>query len=234
MTQEMTAAWGAAIGDLRADADARVVVVTGAGSAFCAGGDLGWLGVGSGLTVEQLRARMLPFYRTWLSIRDLELPTIAAINGPAVGAGLALALACDLRYCTAQAKLSVPFTSLGIHAGMGTSWLLPEVAGVATAREMLLTGRVVTGEEALRLGLVNRLFPPDELISGCTQIANEIAGKAPVATRLTTAGLRQGFRSLDEALQWEGLAQPVTMATDDVIEGLAAAQERRPPKFTGG
>lgn len=233
MTEALTAAWGAAIRDLKDDPEARVVMVTGEGSAFCAGGDLGWLGVGSGLSVDQLRSRMLPFYRTWLSIRDLEIPAIAAINGPAVGAGLALALACDLRYATPEARLSVPFATLGIHAGMGVSYLLPEVAGLATAREMLLTGRAVSGEEALRLGLVNRLFPAGGLRAGCLDIATAVAGHAPGATRLTTVGLRQGHRSLAEALQWEALAQPITMATEDVVEGLAAARERRPPRFTG-
>lgn len=233
MTEALTAAWGAAIRGLKDDREARVVMVTGEGSAFCAGGDLGWLGGGSGLPVDQLRSGMLPFYRAWLSIRDLEIPAIAAINGPAVGAGLALALACDLRYATPEARLSAPFTALGIHAGMGVSWLLPEVVGLATAREMLLTGRALSGEEALRLGLVNRLFPADELRAGCLEVAAAIAGQAPVATRLTAVGLRQGHRSLAEALQWEALAQPVTMATEDAVEGLAAARERRAPRFTG-
>ena len=233
MTETLTAAWEAAIGDLKDDREARVVMVTGEGPAFCAGGDLGWLGVGSGLSVDQLRSRMLRFYRVWLSIRDLEIPAIAAVNGPAVGAGLALALACDLRYAAPEARLSVPFTTLGIHAGMGVSWLLPEVAGLATAREMLLTGRAVSGEEALRLGLVNGLFPADQLRAGCLEVAAGIAGQAPVATRLTTVALRRGHRSLAGALEWEALAQPITMATDDALEGLAAVRERRPPHFTG-
>ncbi|MGB9378904.1 MAG: enoyl-CoA hydratase/isomerase family protein [Mycobacteriales bacterium] len=233
MTEALTDAWATAISDLRRDPQARAVVVTGEGSAFCAGGDLDWLGVGSGLSVDQLRSRMLPFYRTWLSIRELEIPSIAAINGPAVGAGLALALACDLRYATPAAKLSAPFATLGIHAGMATSWLLPEIAGLANARELLLTGRAVSGDEALRMGLVNRLMDADSLRSGCLEVAATIAAQAPVAIRLTTVALRQGHRSMADALQWEALAQPVTMATDDVVEGLAAARERRPPRFTG-
>lgn len=233
MTQALTAAWGQAIQEVKADSSARVVIVTGEGSAFCAGGDLGWLGVGAGLTVDELRSRMLPFYRAWLSIRDLEIPVIAAINGPAVGAGLALALACDLRYATPEATLSAPFTALGIHAGMATSWLLPAVAGLSTAREMLLTGRVVAGEEALRLGLVNGLFPLDGLRAGCMEVATAIAVRAPVATRLTTVALREGHRSFADAVQWEALAQAVTMATEDVGEGLAAAKEGRPPRFAG-
>jgi enoyl-CoA hydratase/carnithine racemase len=233
MTAALTAAWGATMGDLSADDTVRVVLLTGAGSAFCAGGDLGWLGVGSGLSVDELRRRMLPFYRTWLSIRDLDVPTIAAINGPAVGAGLALALACDLRYATPEATMSVPFTALGIHAGMATTWLLPEVAGLPVARELLLTGRVVTGEEALGLGLVNRVIPAGGLLPGALAIARSVAAKAPIATRLTTIALREGHSSLADALRWEALAQPVTMATEDLAEGLAAQRERRPPRFTG-
>ncbi len=233
MTEPLTAAWTVAIDELKGDSTARAVIVTGAGSAFCAGGDLGWLGVGTDLSVDQLRARMLPFYRAWLSIRELEIPTIAAINGPAVGAGLALALACVLRYATPAAKLSAPFTHLGIHAGMGTSWLLPEVAGLPAAREMLLTGKAVAGEEAVQLGLVNRVYPADRLHAACVEVATAIAAQSPLAIRLTTVGLRQGHRSLADALQWEALAQPITMATQDVVEGLAAARERRPPRFTG-
>jgi len=233
MTEAMTAAWGAAVSDIRDDTSVRAVLVTGAGPAFCAGGDLGWLGVGSGLSVDALRSRMLPFYRTWLSIRDLEVPTIAVINGPAVGAGLALALACDLRYASPDATLSVPFTALGIHAGMATTWLLPEVAGPAVARELLLTGRVVTGEEAVAMGLINRVFPGDGLLHAALAVARSIAAKAPIATRLTTVALRDGHRSMAEALRWEALAQPVTMATEDLAEGLAAQRERRPPNFEG-
>ena len=106
MTAELTAAWGDAIAALRGDRDVRVVVVTGEGSAFCAGGDLSWIGESPDLTVDAIRDRMLPFYRVWLSIRELEVPTIAAVNGPAIGAGLCIALACDLRYAAAGAVLS--------------------------------------------------------------------------------------------------------------------------------
>lgn len=234
MTAELTAAWAEAIDGLATDRDLRCAVVTGAGSAFCAGGDLAWLAEGGELSVADIRARMLPFYRTWLSIRRLEVPTIAAINGAAVGAGLALALACDLRYSTPTAKMSVPFTTLGIHAGMATTWLLPEVAGLPVARELLLTGRVVTGAEAVGLGLVNRTFESEVLLGEVLGIARTVASRAPVATRLTAVALRDGgHRDLDAALTWESLAQPVTMATEDAREGVRAQRERRTPDFTG-
>jgi enoyl-CoA hydratase len=234
MTAELTAAWQAAIAELAVDADVRVVVVTGEGSAFCSGGDVGWIGADPGASVAALRARMMPFYRAWLGIRELEVPTIAAVNGPAIGAGLCLALACDLRYATPEARLSAPFTSLGMHAGMAATWLLPEAVGLPVARELLLTGRVLLGDEAADVGLINRVLPADGFLDAVLDIATGIASTAPIAARLTKVALaRGGHASFDAALQWEGLAQPITLATADLQEGLAAAKERRRPKFTG-
>src|SRR6476469_7297753 len=163
MSDEMTASWGAAMAELAADRSVRAVVVTGAGSAFCSGGNTSWIAGEPDATVDDLRERMLPFYRAWLSIRELEVPTIAAVNGPAIGAGLCLALACDLRYAASGARLGAPFVRLGMHAGMAGTWLLPQVVGLAHARDLLLTGRTVDAEEALGLGLVSRVFAPDEL-----------------------------------------------------------------------
>jgi len=234
MSAAMTDSWGRAMAGLRADPSVRAVVVTGEGSAFCSGGDVSWIGHTPDASIDELRERMLPFYRAWLAIRELEVVTIAAINGAAIGAGLALALACDLRYAAQDAKLAVPFTSLGMHAGMATTYLLPEVAGLAVAREMLLTGRVVTGAEAAGLGLVNQAFPREDVLAEALRIAEAVAAAAPIATRLTKVALQGGgHASFGAALQWEALAQPVTLATADLQEGLAAQRERRAPRFTG-
>jgi enoyl-CoA hydratase len=234
MTAELTDAWVAAIDALKGDRSVRAVVVTGEGSAFCSGGDLSWIGESPDLTVDAIRDRMMPFYRAWLGIRDLEVPTIAAINGHAIGAGLCLALACDLRYAASSAGLSVPFTSLGMHPGMATTWLLPEVVGLPVARELLFTGRRLDAAEALRLGLLNGVFEPEELLEETLDVACRIAGNGPVAVRLVVAALRNGGHSdIEAALQYEALAQPVTFASEDLAEGLAAAKERRPPNFTG-
>ena len=234
MTTEMTEAWTAALGELQGDRDVRAVVVTGEGSAFCSGGDLSWIAESPDLTVDAIRDRMLPFYRAWLRIRDLEVPTIAAINGHAVGAGLCLALACDLRYAAAAATLSAPFTALGMHPGMAATWLLPEAVGVPVARELLFTGRRVDAAEALRLGLVNGVLEADALLDGALAVAAQIAANGPVAVRLTVAGLRNGAHaSVEDALQFEALAQPVTFSTADLSEGIAASQQRRKPVFTG-
>jgi enoyl-CoA hydratase len=234
MSDAMTSAWREAIAGLREDSDLRCVVVTGAGSAFSSGGDLSWIAERGATDVAPLRDHMLGFYRTWLSIRDLEVPTIAAVNGAAVGAGLCLALACDLRYAAADAKLVAPFTRLGIHPGMAATYLLPEVGGLPLAREMLFTGRVVTGAEAQSYGLVNRSVPREEVREVALGIAGEIAERAPVATRLTKAALAGGGPpSLEAALRWESLAQPLTMASEDLAEGIAAQREKRAPRFTG-
>jgi enoyl-CoA hydratase len=234
MTGELTAAWTEALAGLKGDRSVRAVVVTGEGSAFCSGGDLSWIAESPDLTVDAIRDRMLPFYRAWLEIRDLEVPTIAAVNGHAIGAGLCLALACDLRYAASGAKLSAPFTALGMHAGMAASWLLPEAVGLPIARELLFTGRAVDADEALRLGLINGVFEAEKLLEGAIGVACRIAANGPVAVRLTVAGLRNsGHSSMEAALQYEALAQPVTFASADLAEGLAAAKERRPPNFTG-
>lgn len=234
MSDRMTVAWSSAMAALREDRAVRAVVVTGAGSAFCSGGDTGWIGAEQDATVADLRARMLSFYRSWLSVRALEVPTIAAINGPAVGAGAALALACDVRHASASARFSVPFATLGMHPGMLTTWLLPEVVGVAAARDLLLTGRRLDSDEMLRLGLVTSVSGDDGFLDGVLHLAHQVAAAAPVALRLTKVALAGGgHASYEAAEQWEGLAQAVTLATDDLQEGLAAAREKRRPRFTG-
>jgi enoyl-CoA hydratase/carnithine racemase len=233
MSDAMTDSWVRAIDDLTADRDVRVVVVTGEGSAFCSGGNTGWIASEPDAEVDYLRNRMLPFYRAWLSIRSLEVPTVAAVNGPAIGAGLCLALACDIRYAAASARLGAPFVKLGMNPGMAATHLLPDVVGEAHARELLITGRTVDAEEALRLGLVTRVFADDELASSVQEIAAGIAGTAPIASRYTTIALREGHRDLEAAIQWEALAQPVTLATADLQEGIRAAKEKRRPVFRG-
>lgn len=233
MSDAMTASWVAAIDELAQDRDVRAVVVTGEGSAFCSGGNTSWIASEPDAGVDALRNRMLPFYRAWLSIRRLEVPTIAAINGPAIGAGLCLALACDLRYAARGARMGVPFVKLGMHAGMAATYLLPDVVGSAAARDLLLTGRLVDADEALGLGLVSRVLDPDSFHDEVLATAGEIAATAPIASRLTKVALAGGHADFETALQWEALAQPITLATADLQEGIAAARAKRAPQFRG-
>jgi enoyl-CoA hydratase len=234
MSDEMTSSWVAAIDELAADRSVRVVVVTGEGSAFCSGGNTSWIASEPDATVDELRERMLPFYRAWLSIRRLEVPTIAAVNGPAIGAGLCLALACDIRYAATGARLGVPFVKLGMHAGMAGTYLLPDVVGPAHARDLLLTGRVVDADEALRLGLVSRVIDPADFDAEIRATAEAVAATAPIASRLTKLALADGGHAdFESGLQWEAMAQPLTLATADLQEGIRAAKEKRAPVFTG-
>ncbi|WP_134764503.1 enoyl-CoA hydratase-related protein [Nocardioides sp. 1609] len=234
MSPEMTSSWVAAIDQIAADRSVRAVVVTGEGTAFCSGGDTSWLAGEPDATVDQLRERMLPFYRAWLSIRRLEVPTIAAINGPAIGAGLCLALACDLRHAAAGARMGVPFLKLGLHPGMAGTALLPDVVGAAAARDLFLTGRIVDADEALGLGLVSRVIDPATFRDTVLETAAGIAATAPIASRLTKLALADGGHAdIETGLQWEALAQPVTLATEDLQEGLRAAREKRAPVFRG-
>jgi enoyl-CoA hydratase len=234
MSAPMTEAWQETVAGLRGDPDVRCVVVTGEGSAFCSGGDPRWIAGEPDAPVHALRTRMLGFYRAWLSIRDLEVPTIAAINGPAVGAGLCLALACDLRYAAASARMSVPFVRLGMHAGMAATYTLPNVVGEAHARDLLLTGRMVGADEAFRIGLVSSVTADEQFLDSVLETAAGIAATAPIASRLTKVALRDGGHAdLETCLEWEALAQPVTLATDDLQEGVRASRERRAPEFRG-
>mgnify|MGYP000903850561 CR=1 FL=1 len=233
MTTELTAAWTAAVAEVAADPDVRVLVVTGAGTSFCSGADLSWLdqGASQDATPDRMRERMLPFYRAWLSPRELPFPVIAAVNGPCIGAGLCAALACDLRYASTTARFSAPFIYLGTHGGMGATWLLPEAVGVPRARELLYTGRELSAEEALEWGLVSAVV--EDVVEHSIKVAEHIASAAPIATRLTKAGLEQAANGLAASIQWEALAQPVTLATADLHEGIQAKRERRRPVFTG-
>jgi enoyl-CoA hydratase len=234
MSEEMTESWVAAIDELAADRTVRAVVVTGEGTAFCSGGDTGWIASEPDAGVDHLRDRMMAFYRAWLSIRKLEVPTIAAVNGPAIGAGLCVALACDIRYAADGARLGAPFVKLGMHPGMAATYLLPNVVGEAHARELLLTGRTVEAQEARQLGLVSRVFGADELTARVEEVAAQIAATAPIASRYTKLALRDGGHpDLESSVQWEALAQPVTLTTADLQEGIAAAREKRPPRFRG-
>ncbi|MEU9269088.1 enoyl-CoA hydratase/isomerase family protein [Streptomyces sp. NPDC048251] len=233
MTEELTLAWNTAVDRVAADRDTRVIVVTGAGSSFCSGADLSWLDQGAveDVTIDRLRDRMLPFYRSWLRPRELSVPVIAAVNGPTIGAGVCLALACDLRFASSAALFSTPFIHRGTHGGMGATWLLPEAIGMSRAREMLYTGREVHPDEALGWGLVTGVA--DDVLQHSLEVAAHISEAGPIALRLTKTGLEQAAAGLEAAIQWEALAQPVTMTTADLHEGIEAFRQGRKPRFLG-
>jgi enoyl-CoA hydratase/carnithine racemase len=242
MTEAMGRALAERVRELSADDDLRAVILTGAGSAFSAGGDLDMIESKARAGVERPggevreghRRFMRAFYGLFLSIRELPCPALAAINGHAIGAGFCVALACDLRIAAQEARLGLNFTRLGIHPGMGATWILPRLVGPAVAADLLFTGRVVDGIEAERLGLVNRALPRTEVMGAAGLLASEIAGAAPGAVRATKQSLaRSTEATLSEQLDTEASEQALNYESQDLLEGIAAARERRSPRFDG-
>ncbi|MET0736409.1 MAG: enoyl-CoA hydratase/isomerase family protein [Microbacterium sp.] len=233
LTEEMRRDWDAALDLIEADEDVRVLVVTGTGGSFCSGADLSWLDEAEAaeITPDRIRRRIAPFYRSWLRLGTLPFPTIAAINGPTVGAGLALALCCELRYSHTSARFSAPFLHLGTHPGIAITHTLAASVGDARAKEMFYTGRSVSAEEAHEWGLTLGVF--DDVLSHALDVATGIAAAAPIATRLLKQGLDTVGSSIAEATEWESLAQSVTLATRDLHEGVRAFTEGRSPRFRG-
>ncbi len=237
MTPAMGEEVAEAVRRIDADERVRVAVIRGAGRAFCAGADLGRLareaGLDSGRSGSDGLGGEVEFYRRFLSISSLRVPTIAAINGHAIGAGLCLALGADLRVMHERARVGMTFVRLGIHPGMGGTWNLPRLVGPARAAELLYTGRLVDAAEAAAIGLVNRVAGEDfdEVVEG---LAAEIRDAAPVAVRAVKETLRGACeRTLEEALLAESRAQAMTFRTRDAAEGLSAILEKRKPGFEG-
>jgi enoyl-CoA hydratase len=210
------------------------VVFTGAGKAFSAGGDFDFLRERGGDSGSRNAALMRRFYSLFLSTRDtIPVPTLAAINGPAVGAGLCFAAGMDLRLAAKSARLGVTFVGIGLHPGMGSTHFLPRLIGPQLAARMLLTGELVSGEEAARMGLVLEAVEDAEVVPRTLALAARIAAQAPVAVRACVRTLRMhGDAGLDAALWREADAQSYCYSGPDLAEGVAAVAAKRAPVWT--
>ena len=203
------------------------------GKIFCSGADFRAM-TGMAKDAGGMEEAVRRIYGSFLCLRDLAQPTIAKVNGHAIGGGLGLALACDLRVVSTQAKLGVNFTRLGFTPGMATTYVLPRLVGLAKAAELFFTGRVFTGEEAEAIGLANYAVAPEELDAKTDALAREIAGSAPLAVALTKQALYQSVAfDAERALKFEAQCQAQTMKTKDAQEGILAMMQKREPKFTG-
>lgn len=237
LTVEMGRDFSKAIRDIQRELDYRDIncmVLTGAGDdAFSAGGNFDWLRGLSDVPVHKNTDSMIQFYKSFLCIRHLQVPVVAAIQGPAVGAGAGLALACDLRVTSpGPRKFGFPFSRLGIHSGMGCSHLLQRAMGAPSAQinEILLTGQFLSGEEAYKYNLVNRLV--ENVKEEAHKLAQEIARQHPLSTRSLIQTLRtQQDHGLEAALNREAYAQAVCYSRKDWGAGLDAVLERRDPIF---
>jgi enoyl-CoA hydratase len=234
MTHEMGNAIQAMVPELNTKKDLRVVILSGAGRAFSAGGDLDFILDHSKKSLAENQKEMVEFYGKFLSLRDIHVPTIAMLNGPAIGAGLLIALACDLRYAVSGAKLAANFAKLGLSSGMGGLYWLTKIAGPARAADLMLTGRTINSEEGVALGLINGVFPPEQLEKEVLSIAKQIAENAPISLQIIKKGIQKAVTAtLNEVIDYESRGQAQTFITEDLIEGVAAIREKRPPKFQG-
>ena len=219
-----------------ADPEVRVMVVTGAGKGFCSGGDVKAMGEAkAGQRERSLLEKIAPGRdRTLLAMREAPQPIIAAVNGAAAGAGMNLALGCDLRIASTAAKFTQAFVKRGLHPDWGGTYFLPRVVGMAKACEMIFTGEVIDAAEALRLGIVSRVVAPEELLPTAYEVARRIAAGPPVAIRLAKRSLYANEDlDLRGALQMETMAQNICFETEDATEGIRAFGEKRAPIFKG-
>jgi enoyl-CoA hydratase len=236
MTEAMGDDLSARCAELAADGNVRAAVLTGTPPAFSAGGDLGMLEeLGRRTREESFDAteHMRAFYRRFLAVRTLPFPVVAAINGHAVGAGLCVALACDLRIVANEAKVGLNFARLGLHPGMGGSWTLPRSLGEQQAALWLYTGRLFGGDEAAAAGLALESLPAARVLPAALELASEIAAASPVVVRQLKTTLAELPDDLGAALDREAAAQAVNYGPEDLAEGLAAGRERRTPTFPG-
>lgn len=208
----------------------RAVIITGKNGVFSSGGDLGLLKSFAEKSRSENEEFMRSFYGLFLTVREMPFPVIAAVNGHAVGASLALALACDLRYFVPNGKYAFNFVKIGIHPGMGSSWLVKEIAGIGNAQELLLTGKFIDGEEACKRGLCHGLFEKDTILDEVKKIAEELSTGAPAAIRMLKSGLYSNS-SLKEALAYEAASQAENYAGEDFLEAMNAVEEKRPPVY---
>jgi enoyl-CoA hydratase/carnithine racemase len=211
--------------------DVRAIVVTGAGRGFCAGADMGALQeIGAG-GLEEAAAQQDPRPQTFPL--GIPKPVIAAINGPCAGIGLVQALMCDLRFAASDAKITTAFARRGLVAEHGMSWLLPRLVGPAHALDLLMSARVVLGEEAERLGLVNRALPAERVVDEALAYARDLAANCAPSSMATMKRQVYGDleRGLDDALGRANQLMAESLGAPDFVEGVSSFVERRPPDF---
>jgi 2-(1,2-epoxy-1,2-dihydrophenyl)acetyl-CoA isomerase len=230
--------------DLRVRDEIRVVILTGAGGAFCAGGDAEWLS-GSGdrpipglsdLAVPRFQRKSPagPFAEFTRMIVEVDKPVIAAISGVAVGAGLAYALAADRRIADTTARMSAIFVRRGFSPDCGLTYFLPRIVSLATALEMVETGKMLKADEAERVGLIDELVPEGEALPAALRYAKQLASGPSVAVDLARRFIHKSLTStLDEMLDYEAVASTMTAQTDDAREGTQSFLEKRKPEFKG-
>ena len=218
--------------------DVRCVLLTGAGRAFCAGGDTGGMAGGGQERdrggPEGIRRSFRGAQRVILGLHRLEVPTIAMVNGDAVGAGFDLACVCDLRTMAETARFMVAYRRIGLIPGWGGAWLYPRRMGLSKAAEMMFTGDFMSAQEAQQYGFVSRVAPADQLEDVTMELAGKIASGPPISLRLMKQLLYKGLQmDLETAMQMAATGSSITLTSEDHREGIAAMRDKRPAEFRG-
>lgn len=215
------------------DSEQRVLVLRGTGGDFCAGADMNKPATANPSAAETA-ARMRVINRAVMALHRMTKPSVAAVDGVAVGAGMNMALGCDIVVATDRVRFSEIFVKRGLTMDFGGTWLLPRLVGLARARELALTGRIVDASEALDIGLVSRVVPAEELDGTVADLASELASGAPLAQAFIKRALdRSSSMTFEQALAFEEQAQAVLLSSEDLAEGAAAFIEKRKPNFEG-
>ncbi|MCZ6805532.1 MAG: enoyl-CoA hydratase/isomerase family protein [Deltaproteobacteria bacterium] len=233
MSPELLDAFSEQIKVAQNDTEIRCLVITGKGRCFSAGADLR-----SSLQRDDLgkpsRETSYAMYEPFLQVLDLQVPVIAALNGHTVGGGFGLALLADIRVANHDSKYGANFARLGIHSGLGISYVLPRLVGPAHAAELLFSGSLISGSEALRIGLVSHAVDAEDVLPVAFRIARSIAGSAPLAVQTMKASIRRGLGwQIREAALGEAGLQAESLNTEDAKEGISAILQKREPEFTG-
>lgn len=233
-TVEMIDQWAKILQEARTDESVGAIVLTGAGDAFCSGVQLTNLESEEPTPYDRKALLTDRIHRIAYALEDLDKPVIAAVNGVAVGAGMDMALMCDMRFAARSARMSEGYIRVGLVPGDGGAYYLPRLVGTAKALELLLTGDFIDGEEAERIGVVNRVYEDEHLMDETRKFAERIAVGPPIVTRMIKRAVYQSARSdLRTSLDLISSHMGIVQSTQDSQEALRAFQEKRPPKFTG-
>ena len=230
---QMIDEWVAALEDAEKNDDVHVIVVTGSGNAFCAGGDVGGMKQDQ-KPLDNKNKLWKNIHRIPLALKKIDKPVIAAINGPAVGAGLDMALMCDIRTMIDESKVSEGYVKVGLVPGDGGAFFLPPIVGEAKAFELLWTGNFINSKEALSLGMVNHVYTKEEFMKKTMDLAEQIASGPQIAIRMTKRAVRYSrTMELEPALDLISSHYAIIKETEDHKEGVTAFKEKRKAKFTG-
>jgi enoyl-CoA hydratase/carnithine racemase len=235
ISPDMITLWVEALEEARTNPDVHAIIITGAGPAFCGGGDVNRLGATTSQTPLEVKEGFRQgLHQIPLKLEQIDKPVIAAVNGAAYGAGVDFALHADIRFAAESAKFRVTYALFGLTPGNGGTHFLPRIVGESKALELFWSADLIDAQEALRIGLVNKVFADAALLEETKKWARAVADKAPISVRMIKRSVKQGRHlSLETALDMISSHMSVTRSTYDHAEGIRAYQEKRKPKFEG-